>query len=56
MKVLNQKLTEDCESEDHVLHDFVTQTATYTLSSFHPGLQVALIHPDLHLLLHFCWH
>lgn len=52
-KQQGQKLTEDSEREDHVFHDFITQTATWTLGSFHSGLQVALVHPDLHLLLHF---
>lgn len=48
-------LTEDCESEDHVLHDFITQNAAPTLRCIYSGLQVALVHPDLHLLylLHF---
>lgn len=52
-KQQDQKLTEDCESENHVLHDFITQTATCTLRSVHSGLQVALVHPDFHLFLHF---
>lgn len=49
---MHQKLTEDCESENHILHDFITQTAACTLRCVHSGLQVALVHPDLHLLLH----
>lgn len=47
------ELTEDCESEDHVLHDFITQAAAEALRLFHRGLQLPLVHPDLHLLLHF---
>lgn len=49
-----EKLTEDCEGENHVPHDFVAQAAAYTISRVHSGrLQVALVHPDLHLFLHF---
>ena len=44
--------TEDGEGENHVLHDFVTEAAAHALGIFHDGFQVALVHPDLHLLLH----
>lgn len=48
-------LTEDCESENHVLHDFIADHATRALRCLRSGFQMALIHPDLHLfyLLHF---
>lgn len=49
-----KKLTEDCEGENHVPHDLVAQAAAHAISRVHSGrLQVALVHPDLHLLLHF---
>lgn len=48
-----EQLTQDCESENHVLHDFITQAATHAFRSFHYGLKVAPVHLDLHLLLHF---
>lgn len=49
----DQKRTEDRESENHVVHDFITKSAACALIQVHTGLQVTLIHPDLHLLLHF---
>lgn len=51
-KQQDQALTKDCESKNHVLHDFVAQRATHALRGVHSGLQVALVHPDLHLFLH----
>lgn len=48
-----QRLTKDCQSKNHVIHDFVAHTATGILRRVHFGLQVALGHPYLHLLLHF---
>lgn len=53
VEVAGLKLTEDCERKNHILHDFITQTGAHTLGCVHFGLQVALVHPDLHLLLHF---
>lgn len=48
-------LTQDCESEDHVLHDFIADHAARALWRVPSAFQVALVHPDLHLLylLHF---
>lgn len=48
-------LTQDCESEDHVLHDFIADHAARALRRVRSAFQVALVHPDLHLLylLHF---
>lgn len=55
MKAVPRVLTQDRESENHVLHDFIADHAARALRSIHFGFQVALIHPDLHLLylLHF---
>lgn len=48
-------LTQDCESEDHVFHDFIADHTACALLGVCSGFQVALVHPDLHLLylLHF---
>lgn len=48
-------LTQNCESEDHVLHDFIAEHAARALRCVRSGFQMALVHPDLHLLylLHF---
>lgn len=53
MKETGLKITENRESKNHILHDFITQSSARTLGCVHFGLQVALVHPDLHLLLHF---
>ena len=50
---MEHQLTKDCESEDHVLHYLVTETATWIIRSVHDWLHVVLTYPDLHLLLHF---
>lgn len=43
-------LTQNCEREDHVLHDFIADHAAHALWCVGSGFQMALVHSDLHLL------